>query len=286
MKLRQIFGAQPVREALRVHGPAVQQVWLLKDSTRLEGLARLAQDKGVEVQFVDRSTLDRLASRGMHQGAICEAPQLKLRSPKLALEDPEQLILALDGIQDPQNFGAVVRSAVGLGRARVVWGENSSAPLTPATFRASAGAVEHADLCRVPSLGQCLLDAQLKGYQVLGLDAHGDRSLRQCDLRGPTVLVIGSEGKGLGRGIRRHCTALVRLVAPHTIDSLNASVAAALALYEALAQRESAAGLPESRSVGAPSSGARGEALFEIPVPAAPPIAAQTEDVFEFAQPT
>lgn len=245
MKLRQVFGAQPVREALRAHGYRVTQVWLLKDSARLQGLAKLSEDNGVPVQFVDRSSLDRLAAGGMHQGAICEAPPLRLRPPSLALEDPDRLILALDGIQDPQNFGAVVRSAVGLGRARVLWGENSSAPLTPATFRASAGAVEHADLCRVPSLGQCLMDAAQQGYQVLGLDAHGDRSLRQCDLRGPTVLVIGSEGKGLGRGIRRHCSALVRLVAPHTIDSLNASVAAALALYEALAQRESAQRLTE-----------------------------------------
>jgi 23S rRNA (guanosine2251-2'-O)-methyltransferase len=188
--------------------------------------------------------LDRLSGGAMHQGAICSAPPLKIHRLADALEHSRRLVLTLDGIQDPQNFGAVVRSAVGLGKVPVVFGENSSAPLTPATFRASAGAVEHALLCRVPSLAQALLDGELAGFQVLGLDAHGDRDLRDCDLTLSTMLVLGGEGRGLSRGLKRHCSALVRLVSPDVIDSLNASVASAIALYEVLTQRARASNAP------------------------------------------
>ncbi len=236
-KTRRVIGMQPVREALRAHPEQVHQVWLLASAPRVSGLARLAKDNGVALAEVSRAELDKLAAGGMHQGAVCDADPLRLLPSQAVLADPERLILALDGIQDPQNFGAVVRSAVGLGDALVLWGENSSAPLSAATFRASAGAVEHASLCRVPSLGQTLLEARTLGYQVLGLDAHGTSDLRTCELTAPTIIVLGGEGRGLSRGIRQACSQLVRLVAPQKIDSLNASVAAALALYEALSQR-------------------------------------------------
>ena len=228
-----------MREALRAHQRRIAQVWLLAGSPRLSGLQRLAERHGVPVALVDRAQLNQLAGDANHQGAACDGPALELHSAERALEAHQQLVLALDGIQDPQNFGAIVRSAVGLGGAWVLWGEHGAAPLTTATFRASAGAIEHAQLCRVPSLAQWLMDAQARGFQVLGLDAEGKASLREWDLMGPTVLVLGGEGRGLSRGVRRHCTHLVRLVPPGKIDSLNASVAAALALYEAQCQRAS-----------------------------------------------
>jgi 23S rRNA (guanosine2251-2'-O)-methyltransferase len=129
---------------------------------------------------------------------------------------------------------------VGLAKAPVLWGENASAPLTAAMSRASAGAVEHAQLCKVSSLTNALTHAVSLGFTVVGLDSHAPTSLGAVDLSGPSIIVVGGEGKGLGKQVRRSCTHLATLVQPHTIDSLNASVAAALALYEACRQRQGA----------------------------------------------
>lgn len=237
MSVRTLAGVQPVREAIRAHGKAVTWVCLQRGTTRLAGLEALARDQGIAVRWVDRNELDRLAKGQYHQGAVAEAPALTLLRLDHVLRQPPQLLLALDGVQDPQNFGATVRSAVGLGPAAVVWGENASAPLTAAMSRASAGAVEHARLCRVPSLPSALVEATSEGYQVIGLDSHAPLALVQVDLTVPTILVVGGEGRGLSRQTRRACSHLARLVGPHSIDSLNASVAAALALYEAQRQR-------------------------------------------------
>jgi 23S rRNA (guanosine2251-2'-O)-methyltransferase len=162
---------------------------------------------------------------------------LELLDPDDLLGRPSLLAIALDGIEDPQNFGAVLRSAVALGRAPVFWGEHSSAPLSAATFRASAGAVEHADLCRVSSLRGLLVDARARGIEVVGLEPRADEWLASIDLRGPTLIVVGSEHGGLGRGVRAGCSRLARLGPQGALDSLNASVAAGIALYEAMIQR-------------------------------------------------
>lgn len=237
-KPRLVVGAQPVREALRAHGPQVRELYLLDGAARLNGLRRLAESITVPVREVSRAELDRRSEGHTHQGAVCWAPPLVFK-PATELFAHHSLILALDGIQDPQNFGAVLRSAVGIAEAAVLWGEHASAPLTPATFRASAGAIEHAELCRVASLPQALLDAQAAQLQIVGLDSHAEQPLTGVDLRPRSVLVVGGEGRGLSRIVRRHCTQLASLAPPRRIDSLNASVAAALALYEAQRQRMS-----------------------------------------------
>src|SRR5690606_32741742 len=234
---RILAGVQPVREAIKAHGRALKWVSLQRGVTRLSGIETLANAHEVNVRWVDKSELDKLAKGNYHQGAVAEAPDLVLVPFTPLLHQPPRLMLALDGVQDPQNFGATVRSAVGLGPAAVVWGENASAPLTAAMSRASAGAVEHARLCRVPSLPSALVEAASEGYQVVGLDSHAPLALVQVDLTVPTILVVGGEGRGLSRQTRRACSHLARLVGPHSIDSLNASVAAALALYEAQRQR-------------------------------------------------
>src|SRR5579859_5306196 len=164
------------------------------------------------------------------------APDLRLLPLAELSVEPASLFLALDEIQDPQNFGAAIRSAVAFAASAIVWPEHSSAPLTPATFRASAGAIEHAVLCRVPSLPSALQHLAELGALTVGLDAAGDVDLADVDLSGPVVFVIGSEGKGLKKSVRRACARAARLPM-RTIGSLNASVAAAIALYEATRQR-------------------------------------------------
>jgi 23S rRNA (guanosine2251-2'-O)-methyltransferase len=239
---RLIVGAQSVREAVRAHGARVAQVLVEKalnedGAGRLDALARFASDQGIAVERVERRALDALSGGAQHQGAAAWGPELALIEGDAVLGSPDPLIVALDGVQDPQNFGAVIRSAVALGATAVVWPEHSSAPLTPATFRASAGAVEHARLCRVPSLVRFLDDAVAASLQVVGLAAEGRVALHEMDLSGPTILVVGSEHAGLGRAVRQRCTALARLTLRGPIDSLNASVACAVSLYVASIHR-------------------------------------------------
>jgi len=236
---RLVAGLQPVREALLAHGRAITRVSVEHgDNPRLDALIRFATDHEVaEVTREPRALLDALTEGTVHQGVVAWAPELELLDFAELLAGPALLGMVLDGISDPQNFGAVVRSAVGIAQAAVIWGEHASAPLSLSTFRASAGAVEHAKLCRVPSLTAALTDAVAAGVQVVGLDAQADRALRELDLKQPTLLVLGSEGEGMSRSVRRTLSTTARLAQSGRIGSLNASVAAAIALYEASNQR-------------------------------------------------
>lgn len=229
---RLVVGLQPVRELLAARAAEVDGLWLeARDNSRLAALERFARDRGVgNVVRVARPELDRMSGGVQHQGAVAFAPPLKVRDLDAALAHPGP-VLCLDGVEDPQNFGATVRSAVALGGAAVVWGEHGSAPLTPATFRASAGAIEHALLVRVPSLAGAVHRLR-ESRPVFGLDAAGARSLRTVAAPPNAALVVGAEGFGLSRPVRNACTETVRLVRPSGVAALNASVAAALALYE------------------------------------------------------
>jgi 23S rRNA (guanosine2251-2'-O)-methyltransferase len=233
---------QPVREAIRAHGSRLGAVLVERGSgdarARLDGLTRFAQDQGVvRVERVARRDLDRISGGTQHQGAAAWAPDLVLVPPEAVFGAPNLLAVALDGIQDPQNFGAVVRSAVGLGATAIVWPEHASAPLSAATFRASAGAIEHAVLCRVSSLVRFLDEARASGSTIVGLAPDAGVALHELDLRGPTVLVIGSEHEGLGRAVRQRCTSLACLTLKGPVQSLNASVACGIPLYISLIQR-------------------------------------------------
>jgi 23S rRNA (guanosine2251-2'-O)-methyltransferase len=213
------------------------------DNPKLAALERFAVARGVgNVLRLSRGEMDRRSQGGQHQGAIAVAPPLELRDWSQVVSRPALIAIALDRVQDPQNFGAVVRSAVATGDAALVWGEHASAPLTPATFRASAGAIEHATLSRVASLKDALSAARDAGAQVIGLAAGAPDLLSSIDLRGPTVIVLGNEAEGLQHSVRRACTRLAAVVRPRVLDSLNASVAAAIALYEADRQRSHPAG--------------------------------------------
>jgi 23S rRNA (guanosine2251-2'-O)-methyltransferase len=238
---RVICGLQPVREAIRKHGAQLSRVIVesasARQSPQLDALARFAHDQGAPVERLARSELDRVARGVRHQGAIAFAPGLRVVSTGEIVLGDRALIVALDEVQDPQNFGAVIRSAVAMGATAIVWPEHSSAPLSAATFRASAGAVEHATLCRVPSLPHALEELRARGVVVVGLDMSGEVDVDRIDLVKPVALVAGAEGKGLRKTVKRSCDAIARLPMPGPIGSLNASVAVAIALYEAVRQR-------------------------------------------------
>ena len=242
--MRIVCGLQPVREAIRTHGSRLGRVVVVEPgasdaSPQLEALARFARDQGATVERLARAEVDRMARGVRHQGAIAFAPELTLVSlADLALgENP--LLVALDEVQDPQNFGAVVRSAVAMSATAVVWPEHRSAPLSPAMFRASAGAIEHATLCRVTSLTNAVVDLRARGVHVVGLDMTGTSTIDQIDMTGPVAIVVGAEGKGLRKPVKGACETVARLPMPGPIASLNASVAVAIALYEVVRQRGS-----------------------------------------------
>ncbi len=243
---RIVYGLQPAREAIRAHGARIGWLLVQKDGgPKLDALARHAAGLGIPVERAPRAELDRRAAGGRHQGVVAGAPELVLVGLDAIPTGPGSVALALDGIMDPQNFGAVIRSAVALGARTILWPEHSSAPLTPATFRASAGAVEHATLCRVRSLPDALRALSARGVTSIALDAQGPAELGDLPLTGPVAIVIGAEDRGVRRPVRQACQHVARLPMAGPIGSLNASVAGALALYEVLRQR---------RSAGAPTS--------------------------------
>jgi len=235
---RLVTGMQPVREVIRVHGLAVEEVWVQAgDQPRWNALARFAKDQGIKaVRRLPRAALDRRCKGARHQGVLALAPPLVLHSLGAVSVEAGPLIL-LDGVTDPQNFGAVIRGAVALGAAAVVFGENHAAPLTPATFRASAGAVEHASLVRVASLREAVQSLGDRGVSTIVLDANAEVELPDLDLTGPCAVVVGAEDTGVGKAVRRACSHRARLPMEPVLDSLNASVAAALSLYEVRRQR-------------------------------------------------
>ena len=240
--MRLITGLQAVREAIRVHGDKLEKVFLVRDGgPQIDAVARFAEGRGAIVARIDRLELDRMAHGARHQGAIAHAPDLEL-VPLEALigsfaDNPSAIVVALDEIEDPQNFGAVIRSAVALGASGIMWPEHHAAPLSPATFRASAGAVEHALLCRVGALPRALERLHEAGATVIGLDAHAETAVEDVALSGPVVLVVGAEGKGLRGPVKRACTQLAKLGMKGPNGSLNSSVAAGIALYTVLRRR-------------------------------------------------
>ncbi|MEM7434707.1 MAG: 23S rRNA (guanosine(2251)-2'-O)-methyltransferase RlmB [Myxococcota bacterium] len=235
---RILAGHRPVLEALR--GRTKVREVVLDGETRFPDVREAAEGRGVRVSTKDRAALDRLSEGTRHQGVVALAepyPFVDLLD-LLADLDSNAILLALDEITDPQNLGAIVRSAVALGLDGLIIPKHRAATITPAVVRASAGATEHATIARVTNLQRALLSLRESGAEVIGLDAGADSDLRDLPpAAGLRVLVVGSEGKGLRRMVRQRCDIVVQIPQKGPMDSLNASVAAAIAIYEVVAKR-------------------------------------------------
>jgi 23S rRNA (guanosine2251-2'-O)-methyltransferase len=206
----------------------------------LDHLRRRAAEQGVPVMPVDRSRLDRLAHGAHHQGVVAEVDPFAYArlDDLLAAAHEAPLLVVLDGLQDPQNLGALVRTALAAGAHGLVIPEHRAVGVTPAVVRASAGAVEHLPLARVGNLARALTLLKERRVWVYGLAADAPTPYWEVDWRAPSALVVGAEGEGLSRLVRRTCDGLVSIpMAPVAVESLNASVAGALVLYEAFRQR-------------------------------------------------
>jgi 23S rRNA (guanosine2251-2'-O)-methyltransferase len=211
-----IYGRQPVTEAVRGKRE-VRRVWRAPET--------------------DPAQLERLCGSPDHQGMVAEVDPYPYGDAGALLRRGDALIVALDQIQDPRNFGAVCRSAEVAGAAGVIVPERRAATVTAAACKASAGAVEHLEIAHVRNLADWLGEAKEAGFWIWGADAGGDSAPWAVDLTGPTVLVLGGEGKGLRPRVASSCDGLVALPQRGEIDSLNVSAAAAALLFEALRQR-------------------------------------------------
>jgi 23S rRNA (guanosine2251-2'-O)-methyltransferase len=212
----------------------------------LEKLVLHATSLRIPVVEVEGGSLTAIAGFDGHQGvALVVAPRQwagldDILAAAAARGEPP-LVLVLDSLEDPQNLGTLLRSAEASGVHGAIFPTRRQAPLTPAAVKASAGAVEHLRLAPVDDLPGSLADLHARGLRIVGADGDAPLSARASDLRGPIAIVVGSEGRGLGTAVRRRCDLLVRIPMHGRIESLNASVAGSILLYEAAAQR----GLPD-----------------------------------------
>jgi 23S rRNA (guanosine2251-2'-O)-methyltransferase len=236
-----LYGRNSVLEALRARR-VIRRVLIADGAHGLEGLVAEARGTRVRYEIVDRRELDRRAG-DHHQGVVAEADPFQYSHSDDLLADAEQrgeppLLLALDSLQDPQNFGTLLRTAQAVGAHGVLVPEHRAVGVTPAVSNASAGAVEHLRVARVTNLARTLGQLKARGVWVYGLTVDANTPYWEADLSGPAALVVGSEGSGLGRLVRETCDMLVSIpMAPGAIQSLNASVAASLVLYDAFRQR-------------------------------------------------
>ncbi len=239
----QIEGRNPVIEALRA-GRAINVIYLARQSPSgsLRAVVSLAAENGVPVQTVDRERLDRMATTRAHQGVIALASPKQYADVDDLLElaagrGEDPFLLLLDGIQDPQNLGSLLRTAEAAGVHGVVLPYRRSAGLTAAVGRASAGALEHVAVARVTNLSRTVEALKGKGLWIVAADQAGPSIYDRISLRGPIAVVIGGEGKGIGPNLRSHCDLVVRLPMRGRLSSLNAAVAGAILLYEVVRQR-------------------------------------------------
>ncbi|SFF30859.1 23S rRNA Gm-2251 2'-O-methyltransferase [Fontimonas thermophila] len=210
---------------------------------RAREVHRLAESMGVRVRIVPRSDLDVKAPGLRHQGVLAYVPEKAFMPEDMLYRtaEPDHLLLALDGIQDPHNLGACLRTAEAVGVSAVVLPKDRSVGLTAVARKSAAGAAERVPIATVTNLARTLARLKELGYWVTGLAGEASQSLFEADLTGPTVLVVGAEGEGLRRLTREHCDRLVHIPMHGKIESLNVSVAAAVCLYEALRQRSMSA---------------------------------------------
>jgi 23S rRNA (guanosine2251-2'-O)-methyltransferase len=236
-----LSGIHAVREALAA-GRALERILVARGrhGERIEELVRLARQCGVPVRFEERVHLDRLAGREEHQGvvAIAAAKRAATLAEIIQQAGKDALLVLLDGIEDPRNLGAIARSALAAGAGGMVVAERRAAGLTDTAVRASAGALEHLAVARVGNMVQAMEQLKEAGWWMVGLDERAKKSLTQQDLTGRVALVIGSEGKGLHDLVRKRCDFMVAIPTVGPVRSLNVSVAAGIALFEAVRQRQ------------------------------------------------
>lgn len=220
----------------------MERIWVAADSgnPRLKELAETARQAGITVQHEPRAALQRRCGSAQHQGVVALVAPLRILSETEALQAAGHgaLLLILDGVTDPQNVGAVLRTADAAGVGAVFLPQRRSAPITAAVVKASAGAAHHVRLAHIGNTSYCIEKLQEQGYRVLGLAPGEGIDWCDADLTGPVALVLGSEDEGLRRLVKERCDQLIQLPMSGRVGSLNVSAAAAAVLFECVRQRK------------------------------------------------
>lgn len=221
-----------MREALRA-GRTLDKVLIAKGTAgpRIQEIVELCRAGSVPVRFEARESLDRASNGAPHQGVIAFGAVHSYRELDEVMEGAK-LLVVLDGVEDPHNLGAIIRTAHAAGADAVVIPERRSAPLTETVAKAAAGAVEHLPVARVTNVSQALEKLKREGFWIYGLDERGTAIYDRVDYNTPTAIVLGGEGKGLHQIVQKHCHALVRIPMAGAVSSLNVSVAAGVVLFE------------------------------------------------------
>jgi len=241
--MERLTGIHAVREALEA-GSVFDRIVIAKgrQDNRVEQIVQLARGRGIAVRFEDRGQLDRLANSRDHQGVVAIAAARAAATLEDILESANQskqhgLIVLLDGVEDPHNLGAIVRTALAAGAHGVVIPERRAAGLTDTVARVSAGALAHLPIAKVTNLVRTMEELKEAGYWLVGLDETAEKSYAEVDYTSPTGVVMGSEGNGLHELTRKRCDFVVSLPTTGPVKSLNVSVATGVVLFEAVRQR-------------------------------------------------
>jgi len=241
--MAEIYGRNPVLEALR-HDGGVSKILIARgahETQPVQAILHLAQEAGIPVEVVERRVLDMRSAGGVHQGVMAVAEPFVYATVDAVLQRAKNeplLVLALDSVQDPQNLGTLLRTAEAAGVHGVLLPERRAAGVTAVVEKASAGAARLLPIVRVTNLVRALNDMKATGAWVAGVENEPSASIYdRADLTMPLVLVLGSEGRGLGRLVRETCDLLVRLPMRGRVSSLNVAVAGSIILYEVLRQR-------------------------------------------------
>ena len=226
-----LSGIHPIAEALKTGRP-LDRILVAQGAggPRLQEIIDLARRASVQVRFEPRAALDRLAGSSAHQGVVA----LGAAKPYADLDQAarSELVVVLDGVEDPHNLGAIIRTAHAAGAGSIIVPERRAAGVTDVVAKAAAGALEHLPVARVTNINRALEDLKKRGFWIYGLDQRGTETYDQVKFATPTALVFGGEGSGLHELVRRHCDVLVRIPMTGAISSLNVSVAAGVVLFE------------------------------------------------------
>ena len=231
-----LSGIHPVSEALRSSHP-LDRVLIAQGAggPRLQEIIDLARRASVTVRFEPRAELDRLAGSSAHQGVVAMGAAKKYAGLDEVLAS--DLLVVLDGVEDPHNLGAIVRTAHAAGAGGIIIPERRAAGVTDVVAKAAAGALEHLPITRVTNINRTLEELKESGHWIYGLDERGAEAYDVIEYNTPTVMVLGGEGKGLHEQVRKHCDVLVRIPMAGKISSLNVSVATGIVLFEWRRQR-------------------------------------------------
>ena len=239
-----LYGLHAIQAVLEKTPESVSELWVDagRHDKRVAHILELTRHSGITVHSVAKRELETMVPDGRHQGVVAKAlaPKVHTEADLDALLETlpgAPFLLILDGITDPHNLGACLRSADAAGVNAIIAPKDRAASLTPVAIKVSSGAAQTVPFVQVTNLARCLRDLKERGIWLVGLDGHGEESLFDRDLTGPLAIVMGAEGQGLRRLSKEHCDFLVKIPMVGSVESLNVSVATGICLFEALRQR-------------------------------------------------